>query len=83
MAITLVCIENTRLILHEQWSGRFALYFRRLLLKGGEHYKTILIKKRWCYFLTLKEAGGGAKRLDTDKACIPSIFIKTSQNFFW
>jgi hypothetical protein len=31
--------------------------------------------------LTLKDAGGQKCPLDTDKACIPSIFIKTSQIF--
>ena len=37
-----------------------------------------------CRCLTLTDAGGGVQNdpLDTDKACIPSIFIETSQIFF-
>ena len=37
-----------------------------------------------CWQLTLTDAGGGGKNdpLDTDKALIPSIFLKTSQIFF-
>ena len=31
--------------------------------------------------LTLKEAGGQNDPLSTNKACMPSIFIKTSQKF--
>ena len=35
--------------------------------------------------LTLSDEGGGVQNdpLDTDKACIPLIFIETSQIFFW
>ena len=32
--------------------------------------------------LTLKDAVGQNDPLVTDKACMPSIFIKTPQNFF-
>ena len=36
------------------------------------------------YILTLKDVGGGQNDpLVTDKACMPSIFIKTPQIFFY
>ena len=44
----------------------------------------LVIKMAFLNLLTLKDAGGDQKcPLDTDKACIPSIFIKTSQKNFW
>jgi hypothetical protein len=35
------------------------------------------------YVLTLKDMGGGGLVSGADIACIPSIFIKTSQKNFW
>ena len=46
-------------------------------------FKRLARTKKESYSLTLNEAeGGGVQKcpLDTDKASIPSIFIKTSQN---
>ena len=45
----------------------------------------IIFEVNTWWYLTLKDAGGGVQNdpLVTDKACMPSIFIKTPQIFFW